>query len=66
MKVRRNLEGVFLVATAMTILATYASAMPVPHFNKRAPVSVVSASQPMATVVVTGHRLTAAEKAAAQ
>jgi hypothetical protein len=65
MKVRKNLEGVFLVATAMTILATYASAMPVPHF-KHAPAAIVSASQPMATVVVTGHRLTAAEKAAAQ
>lgn len=63
MKVRKNFEGLFLVAAAVGIFASYASAETVV-----APVAHIAAASKAAapaipTVMVVGHRLTAAEKA---
>jgi len=65
MKIRKNFEGLFLVAAAVGVFASYASAETVvaqaPHI---ASVSKAAATAPaIPTVMVVGHRLTAAEKA---
>ncbi|MGZ3181392.1 MAG: hypothetical protein ACXU8N_03035 [Telluria sp.] len=65
MKVRKNLEGVFLVAVAMTVFVTYASAMPMPRHKPTLIDAVETTDNPaIPTVVVKGHRLSAQEKAA--
>lgn len=60
MNVRKNFEGVFLVAAVVGIFASYASAetivAPAPQIASVAAVAVP-------TVTVVGHRLSAAEKA---
>jgi hypothetical protein len=67
MNVRKNFEGLFLVAAAVGIFASYASAETFPDapamsvVSKTAPAVVAAPAIP--TVVVIGHRLTAAEKA---
>jgi hypothetical protein len=66
MKVRKNIEGLFLVAAAVGIFASYASAettvAPAPMMAVAAKAAAVAAPA-MPTVVVVGHRLTAAERA---
>jgi hypothetical protein len=65
MKIRKNLEAVFLAAAALGMFASYATAkVPVLQVAKAAPVSAVAADANMQVVVVKGHRLSAAEKAA--
>lgn len=64
MKIRKNLEGVFLVAAAMTILATYATAMPAPRTQHKIQVVAPDVGASLPTIVVHGKRLTEAEKAA--
>jgi hypothetical protein len=65
MKVRKNLEAVFLVAAVVATFVTYASAdAPVQRVVAPAAVNAVAAEQPaMQVVVIKGKRLTAAEKA---
>ena len=64
MKVRKNLEAVFLVAAIVTNLASYATAQePVTRASAPATASVAADSK-MQVVVVKAKRLTAAEKAA--
>jgi hypothetical protein len=65
MKVRKNIEAVFLAAAALATFATYASA-DVPAPRSAAPVTVkliAAEQQPMQVVVIKGKRLSAAEKA---
>jgi hypothetical protein len=65
MKVRKNIEAVFLAAAVLATFATYASA-DVPTQRSAAPVvakAVVAEQQPMQVVVIKGQRLSAAEKA---
>jgi hypothetical protein len=73
MKLRKNLEAVFLVAAVVTNFASYAvAAAQAPDVVIRsAPAAVVvnpavnpAVNQKMPVVVVKAHRLTAAEKAA--
>lgn len=65
MKVRKNLEAVFLVTAVVANFANYAAAkVPAAPAGKTAQASALVAAQPMQVVVVKGHRLTAAEKAA--
>jgi hypothetical protein len=60
MKVRKNLEAVFLAAAVMTTFAAYATAeVPVARSTASA-----SATGKVAVVVVKAKRLTAVEKAA--
>jgi hypothetical protein len=69
MNIRKNFEGLFLVAAAVGIFASYASAETFPDapamsvVSKTAPAAAVVAAPAIPTVVVIGHRLTAAEKA---
>jgi hypothetical protein len=64
MKAIKNFEGLFLVAAALTVVATYASAQ-VPHFHhaRAQVVDVATSDNGLPTVTVRAHRLTAAEKA---
>ena len=64
MKLRKNLEAVFLVAAVMATFASYATA-DVPARRAAAPavVSAPVADSAMQVVVIKGHRLSAAEKA---
>jgi hypothetical protein len=65
MKVRKNFEAVFLVAAVVTNFANYAVAkVPAPQAANPVQASAVIAKQDMQVVVIKGHRLTAAEKAA--
>jgi hypothetical protein len=65
MKVRKNLEAVFLAAAVVANFANYAVAkVPAVQAGKPAQAVALVAEQPMQVVVVKGHRLTAAEKAA--
>jgi len=59
MKVRKNLEAVFLAAAFVTTFAAYATA----HVPA-APVVSAAADTKVAVVVIKAKRLTAAEKAA--
>ena len=61
MKVRKNLEAVFIAAAFVTTFAAYATAQ-VPAVRAAAPAA--AADTKMAVVVVKAKRLTAAEKAA--
>ena len=64
MKVRKNLEAVFLVAAIVTNFAAFATAQePAPRASAPAAASVADVGQ-MQVVVVKAKRLTAAEKAA--
>lgn len=64
MKVRKNLEAVFLAAAVITTFAAYATAkVPVVH-TAQAPSAVVAEGK-MSVVVVKAKRLTPAQKAAA-
>jgi len=64
MKVRKNLEAVFLAAAFVTTFAAYATAQ-VPAARAAAPVAASTVGDTkMAVVVVKAKRLTAAEKAA--
>jgi hypothetical protein len=64
MKVRKNLEAVFLAAAVLATFATYAIA-DVSAQRAAAPVaaSAAGADSTMQVVVIKGHRLSAAEKA---
>lgn len=66
MKVRKNIEGLFLVAAAVGVFASYASAetmvAPAPMMATASKAVAVPA-QAVPTVSVVGHRLTAAERA---
>jgi hypothetical protein len=68
MKTIKNFEALFLVAAATATFATYASAaMPVRAAAPAAAPAIVKAVEvapQMQVVVIKGHRLTAAEKAA--
>jgi hypothetical protein len=68
MKLRKNLEAVFLVAAVVTNFASYAVASAqAPEVVRSAAAAVVAnpaANQKMPVVVVKAHRLSAAEKAA--
>jgi hypothetical protein len=64
MKIRKNIEGLFLVAVAFVTLTAYASAG-VPtfhHASKNAQLRAAVAEANMSIVTVTHKRLTAAEK----
>ncbi|NHZ93463.1 hypothetical protein F2P45_31340 [Massilia sp. CCM 8733] len=66
MKVRKNLEAVFLAASVMVTFAAYATA-DVPVRAHAAPASAAAlADSNMTVVVVSAKRLSAAEKAAQQ
>jgi hypothetical protein len=63
MKVRKNIEGVFLAVAVMTTWAAYATAeVPVVQAPSKAQVSA-AADANMQVVVVKAKRLSAAEKA---
>lgn len=65
MKIRKNLEAVFLVAALLGTFASYATAkVPAMLAAKSAAASSVSLQAAMPVVVIKGQRLTAAEKAA--
>ncbi|MGB9110838.1 MAG: hypothetical protein WCC39_19285 [Telluria sp.] len=68
MKLRKNLEAVFLVAAVLTNFASYAvasaQAPAVVRFTPAAVVASPAVDQKMPVVVVKAHRLSAAEKAA--
>ena len=62
MKTIKNFEALFLVVAATATFATYATAaMPV---RAAAAPAIVKAAPQMQVVVIKGHRLSAAEKAA--
>jgi hypothetical protein len=68
MKAGKNFEAVFLIAAVVATFASYATAeVPTPHTLARTQLSTQlsapAAEVPMQVVVVTGHRLSAAEKA---
>lgn len=65
MKVRKNLEGVFVAAAVIATFASYATAqIPQTRAASQPQVVVAMADASIPTVVVTAKRLTAAEKAA--
>jgi hypothetical protein len=68
MKLRKNLEAVFLVAAVVTNFASYAVASAeAPAVVRMLPAAAVASpavDQKMPVVVVKAHRLSAAEKAA--
>jgi hypothetical protein len=65
MKTIKNFEALFLVAAATATFATYATAaMPVRAAAAPAIVKAVEVAPQMQVVVIKGHRLSAAEKAA--
>jgi hypothetical protein len=60
MNIRKNFEGLFLVAAVVGIFASYASAETI---VAPAPQIAYTATQAIPTVHVVGHRLSAAERA---
>ncbi len=65
MKVRKNLEAVFLAAAFVAVPASYAAEkVHALHAVKTMQAAPAAADAAMQVVVVKGHRLTAAEKAA--
>lgn len=65
MKVRKNLEAVFLVAAVLANFTSYAAAkVPAFHSAKTVQASPIAQDVKMHVVVVKAHRLSAAEKAA--
>ncbi|GAB3431079.1 hypothetical protein NX773_12510 [Massilia solisilvae] len=64
MKIRKNLEAVFLVAAIVTVPASFAAdRVQELHAARTAQAAPVAADAKMNVVVVKGHRLSAAEKA---
>ena len=63
MKIRKNLEAVFLAAAAVGLFASYATAK-VPTIEVSGNAAYVAVDSNVHTVVVKAPRLTAAEKAA--
>ncbi|MES2127308.1 MAG: hypothetical protein V4463_08545 [Pseudomonadota bacterium] len=64
MKVRKNLEAVFLAAVVVATFASLASAaVPSHHSARHSAQAIAAGAVPMQVVVVKGKRLTAAEKA---
>jgi hypothetical protein len=63
MNIRKNFEGLFLVAAAVGVFASYASAEPLEARLPEMVIASKAAAPAIPTVVVVGHRLTAAEKA---
>ena len=67
MKVRKNLEAVFLAASVMATFAAYATAeVPARFSAKPAAVAQAASDAQMQVVVIKGERMSAAEKAAQQ
>lgn len=64
MKLRKNLEAVFLVAAVVTNFASYAVASSQEPAMLRSTPAAAVAGPKMQVVVVKAHRLSAAEKAA--
>jgi hypothetical protein len=65
MKVRKNLEAVFLAAAVLTTFAAYATAeVPVARVAPAKAIVTAAVDSNVAVVVVKAKRLTAAEKAA--
>jgi hypothetical protein len=68
MKLRKNLEAVFLVAAVVTNFASYAMASAqAPQVIRATPAATLvnpAVNQKMPVVVIKAHRLSAAEKAA--
>jgi hypothetical protein len=65
MKVRQNLEAVFVIAAAVGTFASYATAkVPAPQVARVVQAAPVADAAPMQVVYITAKRLTAAEKAA--
>ncbi|MDL2358532.1 MAG: hypothetical protein QFF03_25065 [Pseudomonadota bacterium] len=64
MNIRKNAEAVFLAAAVVATFATYAMAAEPVHFSAPAAVSSTASNSAMQVVVIKGHRLSAAEKAA--
>jgi hypothetical protein len=62
MKIRKNLEAVFLIAAIITVPASFAAEKL--HAVKNARIAAAATDPNMQVVVITGHRLSAAEKAA--
>jgi hypothetical protein len=66
MKIRKNLEAVFLAAAVMAIFASFATAnVTTAAVAKHAQPTLVASATPMQVVVIKGHRLSATEKARA-
>jgi len=68
MNVRKNFEGLFLAAAAVGLFASYASAETIATRVPQIAVATQAVAAPVdapaiPTVLVVGHRLTAAEKA---
>jgi hypothetical protein len=67
MNIRKNFEGLFLVAAAVGVFASYASAETLdarlPEMVIASKATAVAADPAIPTIVVVGHRLSAAEKA---
>ena len=64
MKVRKNLEGVFVAAAVVATFASYATAKMPEARPASQPQVIALADASIPTVVVSAKRLTAAEKAA--
>jgi len=65
MKIRKNLEAVFIAAAVATTFAAYATAdAPAPRIASPAVVQAATSDVPVQVIVVKAKRLTAAEKAA--
>lgn len=64
MKLRKNIEGIFLAAAAVATFASFATAQIPQASVTEAPVMIAAAEASIPTVVVSAKRLTAAEKAA--
>lgn len=65
MKIVKNFEALFLATAALATFASYATADDQARFVAApAAVSAVATDNTMQVVVIKGHRLTAAEKAA--
>jgi uncharacterized membrane protein len=65
MKIRKNLEAVFLIAAIISVPASFAAEkVQVLHAAKTTQVAPGATDAKLPVVVVTGHRLSAAEKAA--
>jgi hypothetical protein len=64
MKLRKNIEGVFIAAAVVATFASFATARSPQVRVTEAAVIVAAADASIPTVVVTAKRLSAAEKAA--
>ncbi|HEY1043595.1 MAG TPA: hypothetical protein VGE60_06995 [Telluria sp.] len=64
MKVRKNIEGVFIAAAVVATFASFATAQNPQSRVTSAPAVIAAADASIPTVVVSARRLTEAEKAA--